>query len=456
MRRERATVAPRYLTVLLVLGLPARPIAAQNTETAPLPRSGLQIQSVSAYAVYYSRTLPGTGGYQFGATDLLSDIGGGGSAQIGWAKFSERSTFSLVYAPSYSGRVRYSSWNALNHALSLNASNKLAPRWSFNSSINGDFSTLEGFLFAPTVFSNVASVPVTFDDLAAAMLSSKFNNPQLASALSSAPAAQSPVRQLLYGSRMLTGRAQASFSYSHSPRLSFTFGGGGDRIQHISDDRAGSAQSGYLVPDTTSGTANLGFSYSVSPLTQFGGGITSGVVSSPLFKTQSTTTTASLGRTLGRRWFLQIHGGAGMIRSLRQQAGIRLTTKPQPVFGGSLGFKTFSHTLLGSYNRGVSDSYGLGASSNSTAGGTWRWQRPARDWWLESAFSWEQIQTAGQRTSGWRASAGLGRSVGARISLVTQYVYLNYSGRFQNQANSVSQSAARISMVWIPQALLPR
>ena len=87
-----------------------------------LPKSpGLQILNVSAYFAYYSSTiLPGGQA----ATSLASDAGAGGSVQIGLSRYRERSTLSFSYTPSYIGHVRYSSWNALNHALSLTASRK--------------------------------------------------------------------------------------------------------------------------------------------------------------------------------------------------------------------------------------------------------------------------------------------------------------------------------------------
>src|SRR5262249_38092939 len=159
-----------------------------------------------------------------------------------------------------------------------------APRWVLTFSMNGDYSSIEGFLFAPTVLSNVAAVPASFDDLAGALLASKFSNPLLASALTSAPAAQSPVQNLLYGSRMLSAGTQASLSYSYSPRLSFTFGGGASRTQHVSDDRGISTQNAFLLPDTTSGSANLAVSYSLSPFTQLGGSVNTDRISSSLYE----------------------------------------------------------------------------------------------------------------------------------------------------------------------------
>lgn len=410
------------------------------------PRGGLQVRTVSAYVGYDSKILPNGGGFQPGAVTLPSDVSGGGSAVFEWTKSSERSAFSLTYTPSYTGRVRYSSLNAFNHRLSLNATRKLAPQWTFGFSMGADLSTREQFLFSPTTLSNVASVPSTFDDLTGAMLSSKStNNPQLASVLTSAPLIESPVSNLLYGQRMFTSSAHTSLSYSYSPRFSVTFSGGGGRTQHVSDGQATTTSNTYLIANTTSGNASVAVSYSLSPLTQLGGTVTTNRVSSSIQDAYTTTSRATLGRTLGRRWFIQIHGGVG-VSNLVRQTSFAPSTKPHPVAGGSLGFKAFSHTLLGSFDRTVNDAYGLGASTNSSATASWRWGRPGRAWWLESSVGWQRLEgNAFTNISGWRTSAGFGRAVGAHLALLTQYAYLHYE---RKPAYNLSQSAVRVSLVW--------
>lgn len=435
-------------------GLLAQDVNASAPAT--LQKGGFQIRSLSAYAVYYSSSLPNTnGGYQPSSANLGSDQGGGGSAVIEWTKFTERSTFSLTYTPSYTGRVRYSSLNSFNHSLSWNAIRKLAPRWSFSFSVAGDLSSMEQSAFSPTTLSNVVSTPSTFEDLAAAMLSSKFannfaNNPQLANTLTTAPLVESPLRNLLYGERMFTSSAQASLSYSHSPRLSVTFNGGGGRTQHVSDGQSSPTFNTYLIPDTTSSNATATISYSLSPLTQLGGTVTTTRISSFLQNAYTSTALFHLGRTFGRRWLMQLHAGAGVSHFTRQTS-YTLSTTPHPAAGGDLGFKTFSHTFLASYDRTVSDSYGLGAATSSTANASWRLGRPGRAWWLESSAGWQQLGgNSLANTSGWHSSAGFGRAVGTRLVLLTQYSYLRYSGLLQKSAYSLSQNAVRISLVWTP------
>ncbi|HZR63557.1 MAG TPA: hypothetical protein VFA85_00320 [Terriglobales bacterium] len=452
---ERATILPTLALLVLIFTSNSVPLRGQEQASpAPQQRSGLQLLNVSGYAAYYSNGLPTSGGLQPGTVNLASDVAEGGSALIGWSKFTDRSTFAMTYSPSYTGRVRYSSLDALNHAFSLNTTAKIAPRWTFSFSVRADLSSLEQILFSPTTLSNVASTPATFDNLSAAVTGAKFTNPQLAAALTSAPLVESPLGTLLYGQRMFTSGAQTSLSYSASPRLSITFEAGGNRTQHVSESNS-VAQNTFLVPDTTSGTGGIAVSYSLSPFTQLGGSVNAGRISSRLYDFYTTTSLVTLGHTFGRRWFMQVHGGVGVTNSVQQTFSI--PSKPLPAGGGSLGFKTLSSTVLGSFDRSVSDSYGLGAASTSSATVAWRWARPNRAWSFESSVSWQQLQgNTLANTSGWQLAIGAGRKLGPHLALLTQYTYLNYSGGLTTGVYSLSQSAARVSLVWSPQTALPQ
>jgi hypothetical protein len=439
--------AAALLVLLVAWG--AAPLGAQDPAAAtpaPPERSGLEIRNLSAYFVYYSSTLPAGG--QIGQTfmALPSDVAAGGSAQIGWSRPRERSTLSLSYTPSYTGRIRYSSLNALNHALVFNASRKLTPRLTVNFSVTGDYSTVEQFLFTTTTLSNVASVPATFDDLAAGLLTARSGNPQLTTILGSAPLVDSPLRAVLYGTRMFTSAMRSSLSYSYSPRLTLTFDGGATRSQHVSGDQV--SQNSYLLANSTNGEVGFGLSYSLSPVTRIGAEVTANRTSSPLLELYTTTSVATLGRTIGRHWIIQVHGGVGVIRPVSQTI-FSASTKPYPTGGGNLGFKMLSHTLLGMYERGVGDVYGLGVSSTTTAGGTWRWNRPGRSWWWEATGSRQQLQGgAFGHASGWRSTGSLGRMLGHRVAFVMQYAYLNSAA--VGTPYSISQSAARVSLMWAP------
>ncbi len=263
-----AAVLPAFSLMVLSGRLVAQERVAPAAEPMRLNR-GLQVRSVSVYGVYYSTTLPASGGFYTAPTGLGADLALGGSAQIEWLHRARQSTFSFLYTPSYMGRIRYSSWNALNHALAMNAARR-AGRWNLGFSVTADLSNYEGFLFSPTVFGNAAAVSANYRDLSAAMLGRSSTNTQLTSILNGAALVESPARTLLYGERMLTSAARATMGYSYSPRFSVNFGVGGGRSQHVGNNQDGVAQTRYLLPRTTSANASLGISYAMSPRTQFG------------------------------------------------------------------------------------------------------------------------------------------------------------------------------------------
>jgi hypothetical protein len=449
----RRTSVARCAVILLFLG-PIGEVRAQDIAPPP-PKSGLQVRSVSAYFDYYSSSLPNGISFQ-PSVPLLSDAAGGASVQVGWTQSSERTVSSFTYTSSLIGRIRYSEWNAWNHALSFTTNHKIAPRWMLRFSTAGDYSNQEQSQFAPTTLGNVASAPGTFDDLAAALLASKFSNPQLASAFAAAPLVESPIRNLLYGQRMFTAGIRTSLSYSYSPRLFLSFQADGTRSQHVSDNLPAANRKDYLLLNTTSGGAALTVSYSLSPHMQIGGSVASTRTSSSLQDAYTTTSLGTLGWTLARRWVLQVHGGIGVTNPVRQTSTL-VSTTPHPAGGGSLAFRTLTQTFLGTIERTVSDLYGLGAATTSSAGLTWRWNRPGRSWWLESGVTWQSLQgTSLGNTSAWRARAGLGRLIGPHLVLFTQYAYLNASAQFQTITASQEQSAVRVSLMWTPHPEISR
>jgi hypothetical protein len=252
---------------------------------------------------------------------------------------------------------------------------------------------------------------------------------------------------------MLTSSARVSLSYSYSPRLSFTFGGGGGRTQYLSGSQPLATSNNYLISNTTSGNASVGFSYSLSPFSQLGGTVTTNRISSSINDAYTTTSLVTLGHTFATRWIMQLHGGVGVTNAVRQAyaVGLAVPTKLGPAIGGSLAYKTLSNTFLASYDRTVVDSYGLGASTTSSVNASWHWRHPGASWWLDSSFSWQQLQGGIlTNTSGWRTTVGLNRAIGTHIVLLTQYVYLDYSGGLLAAVSHTSQSAVRVSVAWTP------
>jgi hypothetical protein len=302
------------------------------------------------------------------------------------------------------------------------------------------------------VFGGLVSVPATFDELTQGVLAGKYTNDQLASLLTGAPVVESPAQFLFYGNRMFTSSATSSLSYAHSQRLSFTFGLDGARTQHLSNNVHELARYTYLVPRTTSGGASVGLSYSLSPKTVLGFSANSIRTFSTLQDAYSSSASLSLGRTLGRRWFAQLQAGAGRIDPVRQTY---LTSRGTQALGGAnLGYKTYAHTFMASYQRTISDVYGIGATTTLSLTGAWHWARPGRNWWMDATFGQQRMLGSGLSSlDSWRATAGLGRKLTRHTAVQMQYAYASYSTAAQSNAfyHDMTQHAVRLSLAWRPE-----
>ena len=288
------------------------------------------------------------------------------------------------------------------------------------------------------------------------MTSGDFTNTQLASLLTGAPEVQSPAANLFYAQRMFTATGGASVVYSPSTRLSVTLDGGADyRAPRPVEQEDQPTQNVSLVPTTRSVNGSVGVSYSLSPRTKIGTVAESRYVSSQIVESFYTSAIGSVSRTMRRRWFFELRGGVGFINPTRQGL-FEASTTPQPVGGGTLGFRTFSHTLMASFDRTVGDIYGYSAEATSSVDGSWTWQRPGRNWWIESSLIWQQLPNSTLDGTSWRATAGLGRTLGPRIALLTQFSYLYYSGRLDNAPFDSSQFGVRLSLIWSPQRSIVR
>jgi hypothetical protein len=467
-REPRNPAGRRFSCVtFLLLSCAAGPVLAQDSAApAPEPKSGLQIRSISAYGDYYSNGLASpTAPFQPGFQNGLADLGIGGGVVFDWTKYTERTSFSLSYTPSYTARVRYSSLNSLYHAMSLNLSRTLAPRWRFVSSVVCDFSNLQQYLFSPTSLSKVASASATYNDLAAALLTSNFaNNSQLGVIVSSLPSVESPLRFLVYGERVLTASAQASLSYSISPRLSLSFTASGGRQQRVSEPQGVNGANSYLIPTSTSAGADISISYSLSPVTQVGGSVTTTRIFSGLQNFYATQSVATWERALGHRWLIQTYGGVGTINIVGPPPGnivgrslYDFPKTPHAVLGGRLAYKTTEHTFLASYKQPANGSYAFGASTTLSADGAWKWARPGSPWWTETSFDWQLIYgyNGAANTSGWRITAGLNRRLAPHIVFLTQYAFVSYAG-IQTADRRFSQNAVRIEVTWMPHPISTR
>jgi hypothetical protein len=445
------------VALLLSIGVPAR-LAAQSQSPLlsgfnPLgdSRSGFQLYDVTGFAGWESVVNPQAGFYLPNGTGLQGDEMVGGGASVGWSRRDEKNSLSLTYTASYAGYVQYSSLSALNQFLTLSLNRRLSPKWSLGLAGSSGISTYDQMQFSPTQFASVVGAPATFADLTSAVLAGNYNNSQLASILTGAPVIESPARTLFFGNRVFVSSVSASLSYAHSRRLSLSFVATGSLSQHMNDGNQQSApQYLYLIPRAIESRATVGISYSLTPRTQLGVNVSTNRGFSQIQDGYATNGAVTLGRTLGRRWFAQVHGGGGFVTTLRSQYARNPGTTP--VFGGSLGYKTFAHSLLTQFDRTLSQSYGLGASQTTTMNAAWQWWRPGRSWGLSSNYVRTEFRGGGfGDANGWRAAFGIDRQIGSHIVIEAGYNYASYANNSTLSPYNSAQHAVRLTMMWMPQ-----
>lgn len=415
---------------------------------------GIHIYGVSVLSGYSTSAYPVSSGQVLfpGAASLGGDTNYGGSVSLGWQYHRPRSNFSLLYSGTYAGMVHYSDTNAFNQHLSLSVDRTLSPKWTLTFSATGSDSTTVQYLYQPTTIGLLSQVPATMDDLAAAFSIGQFSNSQIASTLTGAPLLDSPARSLLLGDRILSYSGQASLSYVHSSRLSFhlaSFAAGGQ-------NRLGSGstvpQPNYVMPRSIGIDAGMGMAYMLSPRTQVGLDVAGTRMANLYQSGYITTANASIGRKMGIHWFLRGYGGGSISRLTSQAYGAPQTRNL--VGGGSVGFRTYQHTLIGSYDRSSMDAYGfaVGVITSLTVG--WNWHRPGSQWSVFTSFGQQQIRNTGYASlSGWQATGGVSQALSSHVRMTAQYVYLSNAGNYLGSVTNLAIQSVRVSWSWTPQAV---
>jgi hypothetical protein len=416
---------------------------------------GLHLYSISAYAAYSSTTIP------FGAANVLGPtLPGSGVvpgpnylagvlASVGWRKSGARTNTYITYTPSYDASLRFSSANSLNHYLNFGVTHDLGPRWTFLAGGTAVSAQWNQFLFEPTVLGSLTQVPATFDDFMKALLGGQYTNGQLASILTGAPALESPASTLLFGTRLFSSSLRTSVMYQRSPRLQFRWELNGRRTQHLKSGETNTNEV-FLVPETTSVGALAGVGYSISPVTQLDFEVSSNRMFSRYEDAYVSNASGSISRVLGRRWIAQLRGGAGMIVPVRHT----FAYKPGPHYlaGATLTYKTLSHTFMGSFDRTITDSYGLGAYSASVASGAWSWRIPGRGWSVYSAGRYEMLENlANHNLNAWLASVGISRRFDRHTIGRIGYIYGRNAGFYGGGAMNRHFEGVQLVVSWSPQ-----
>jgi hypothetical protein len=446
--RKMQSVMLRFILIFVLFTFAAAAQTRQSpTPETPARRGGFLVHQTALFGQYYSTGSDVASAVLAPGMRLASDIAAGGAAAVGYLRMAERTQFSLSYRTAYIGRLRYSELNGLNHFLDLRVDHRLRPSTRVGFAANSAVSSTEEFAFTPTELSLLASVGGNAEDLARAARGQQFGDSYLAARLSGAHDSDSAVRLLLFGNRVLNTSVQTSFSHAFSSRMIFSGGVGAVRRQHIGDGDAPDGRPRNLLPQMTSGNASVALSYSASPRTQFGFSVESMRGQSQLQDSYATLSRVSVQRMMGPRWFVAVNGGLASVIGARQIPSA--STGPGYVAGGSLGYRSYAHSVLLSHDRSVADTYGLAASSSHVTSFAWQWQVPRRQWSLAATGTRHEASGVLPVTS-WRGLAEVRRSLHRHAAISLQYSYLTYSQRII-QASTINLSSVRVVLMWSPQ-----
>jgi len=443
----------RYLIVIIAFAVrtvSGQPEASSQETTASSssqgPLDGIRITNASFYGTYYSSLamVGGPSGY---------DVSAGGSATLRWSRMRSRSSISWNYTAAYTRDITYSAINALNHDFSLTYGYKIHPNWSLVGGVTAEVVNTYQFVFEPNSLSQALQVAGTPDELAATVLSNtSYDNTRLTALLTGVPSVNSPASRLFFGDRTLNAAFRTGVAYRKA-RLSILFEGEGTRIQHLSEGSTGQpATTSYLLGDSNTGQVGMNLSYSLSPRTQIGASVASQRTFSQFEDVYTTTTTATFGRRMSERWFMEMHGGLGFFRPVR--SSFQLPTGPQYIMGGNAGFKTSGHALLVSVDRSIANSYGYGGSSNLSTTAAWNWGRRNGGWRIQASESWQQIQIADlPDVNAWLTTVGFTEPLAGRKAITFTYTYMRTTNAYTSMLNNQAIQGLRIAFVWAPMTI---
>ena len=413
---------------------------------------GIRIYNVSTFYGYTRSEFPTSTGLTV-APNSRQIYGVMGT--LGWQRFRGRTNFSLRYTGTYTGDVRQSELNRVNHNAVFGLVRQFGRKWNLDISGSAQQASFYQYLFEPTPLSSVAQTPATFDNLAAAMSVGAYTSSQDNLQLSPSAATVSPIRAALLSAGLWTYGARAGLSYSPSSRLRFSFGSFAVGGQFRSGDQIPELRQSYFLPNTFGGDATASFSvdYTFSPRTMINVGVSQTYISTRLQRATGTNGVIALSRKMGRNWFLR--GNIGAFYTEYQSGWT--SSRAQTIGGASLGFTTYAHTFLATYNRtGYDFNFNAGAiGANSIISGAWQWRRPRSDRAFNAGYNRIKSNTTGLTSlSGWQTHAGFTQRLPGNLFLSATYTHLSSRGVYLNLNNHINLDGARIMIGWAPRGVL--
>jgi hypothetical protein len=451
--------------------LPALLVGASSAQTttpsflqstaSPLGRGqkGWSIYNITGSFGYSTLALP-VDQLAFSLQRLESDYDGTASASFGYNYKGEKGAVSLLYSPSFVGRVRYSDLNAFNQSLNLTASRQIAPRWDLSVSVAGSDTTLDQALFTPAILSGSTAPVATLDDLIRASSGGLYTSDQLASFLTGTPYVVTPSQSLVFGTKYFTTGLNTSLKHRYSPRLSFEVSLGASRTQTRNNSQQDlQGQLNFLIPRMTSEQAGVSMDYSLSPRTQIGVRGTASQIDSTLGRYIVGNTRLFVSRKLTPHWFVSGSAGPAFLEILR--LGLLAGFQSQPsglgyAAEGNVGYTVGDHSFMASYARSVGDTFGFQSASNDSAGGSWQWAPAGRLWVLYASGGLQRMKGGVYGDVQFaQANVGLARYLNRQFSVNFTYGYVDRrtggaaaAGILQQNLNGFS---TRVTLVWSPE-----
>jgi opacity protein-like surface antigen len=454
MSIRKAPSIRHLLIISLLTAAAATTGVAQEAFEIPLGigGTGIRVASASVWGQYLSQGLPTASSYNFaGRTPQLGADGAYGfSSTLTMRESWGRTSFSLLYTPSYTGRLNYTQWNAFNHHLGFHINHPFSAKFRMYFSGEGSQQTLDQFLFEPTTTGRIPGVPHSFQDLVNEFLSGKLTEEQF-TALLTGEHIVSPIQTLLYGNRLTSGALHNGYAYQLSPRIDLNLTLSAIHTEHTRNfqDNQTPLQQVSFVPKNTAVAGRIGIGYRLSSRTRVELNLTEADNFSSFQNFRTTTGVARIATQFGPHWLLHLSGGGGTLRPqqnalvlLKSNSGVRW------VGAGGIGYKSLTQVYLLSVDRSISDQYGIGAS-RMAANFSWNWRRPGTPWGLLASANEERLNRVGViNLNAWLARGGISRALNRNMQLNMEYAYLSNHSRFQNLPNSVARNSARIALVW--------
>jgi hypothetical protein len=362
--------------------------------------NGLQFYGITAGFGYSSL------GALAGVGQNVSGLGGEGyalgSISVGYSHYRPRSTFNVIYSPSYVDNFGFAQFSAFNQSLGISLGRQLNTKWSWSLSGSGEYSTIDQFLFNQ----QAGSIPTA------------------GSSGTLGPETTPPLTALLYGSRVLMLSGNTGAAYQRSPRLRFYFGSNVTRAQGI-NNTPNSGIAG-VYPATTSEAGISTIAYSLTPRSDIGLDSTFTNVNTAFGNYLITTILGTYGHKLDRHWsYLVGLGVSSFVLRTSTTNGASSGNAITLATTDSIRYDTRTQRLALTYTRAAGDSYGLASTSSDLWTFSWTLNQLRGGWGLNAIAAFQRYATGPSGTVDfWQLSSAVTHTIGRNATMSLSYAYM--------------------------------